>query len=396
MEYIRGVTIERTSAEGYDGNGAHYQVWVHKEACQSVMVSDDTDVFMILLSNPCMYCKGILHVISDSVHDLDAAVDALQTMGTCGGSVATLYCLAGCDFSPSIYGMSHDMFWKPFSMFIKSGGSLLAAGERSLDAADLLFCMLYLVRHGKKIVCTQQEQKGVISKEVQRGVLKSQEISFLRRSCFVSSHPVGSAEWSIDVRNFVADMRNMSNELVPHREHIMIHYNRAFFIVEKYWGKSSDRDLGHRVVGGCSKANGFETDGTVLVDCEQDVKEIQKRITNVITSCNCKGGCVTRRCSCVKTSAKCIGCGCLEEICKNRPTSVQTEGGEGDTQGTTETSSGDVRLTTDGQTESTVNVSTHFNEIREDSETSECNESSDSSSEGTHSVMSDELEADGI
>lgn len=63
--------------------------------------------------------RGV-HVLNDTVHDLDAAVRALQSLGTCGVSVATLYCFSRCDFSPAFYRMGHDVFWRPIKKFVCS------------------------------------------------------------------------------------------------------------------------------------------------------------------------------------------------------------------------------------------------------------------------------------
>lgn len=48
--------------------------------CQTEIISDETDVILNLLSNACMYGREVLHLLNDSVHDLDASVDILHIM----------------------------------------------------------------------------------------------------------------------------------------------------------------------------------------------------------------------------------------------------------------------------------------------------------------------------
>lgn len=82
-----------------------------------------------------------------------------------------------------------------------------------------------------------------------------------------------------------------------------------------------ERDASHEVIRGCDGSNGYNADGTVLLERLKDVQKIKKEMNEVVTSCSCKGDCTMRRCSCFKKNEKCIGCGCTEDMCKNRPAS---------------------------------------------------------------------------
>lgn len=224
--------------------------------CQTVIVSDDTDVFMILLSNPGLYGRGVLHVLNDTIHHLDVAISKARSYGTCGQSIALLYRLAGCDFSPSIHGMAHEAFWRPFLLFVRRGDSLLASFKSGRTNTELLLCFLYLMKHGKRRFCSDDERKRRIVSEVARRQLDTRELQTCRKSFFASNSTVGSLGWRIDVRNFVADHCSTTNELMPHLGHIKLHWSRAAFVVIKYWVRSVEHDLSPSLLGGFDASNG--------------------------------------------------------------------------------------------------------------------------------------------
>ncbi|PXF39599.1 hypothetical protein BWQ96_10700 [Gracilariopsis chorda] len=254
--------------------------------CQTLIVSDDTDMFVILMSNPYMHGRGVLHVLIDTLHNLDLAIAALQSMRTCGRSVAAMYCLAGCDFTPSIYGLQHDTFWGALKMFRTYGKSLAPPMLARREEADFLFCILYLARYGKSKFCTEGDRRRFITQEVGRGTLSTREIVSLRRSFFVSEEAVESATWWVDVRNFVAHNADTTNRLLPHNVHIMLHCGRADFVVMKYWGRADDIDLSDATVGAATEREGYMKDGTVVLEEKKDMQTILNCIKSVIKCYN--------------------------------------------------------------------------------------------------------------
>lgn len=309
--------------------------------CQTLILSDDTDVFLILLSNPSMYGRGLLHVLNDTVHDLDMAVAALRSIDTCGLSLAAAYCIAGCDFSPSMYGIGHDALWGPVRTLFKYGGSITQPVMSRKQDADFLFCLLYLGRQGKTRFGTKEERRRLVAEEVRRRELSRGDIDAIRRSVFVNENAVGSAAWCLAARNFVADSADTTNELVTHIEHIMLHCSRAEFIVVRYWGRAGERDLSNAGTGVGGDVEGYLDDGSVVLEMKEEIISIMKRIREVVRRCNCKGDCSTKRCSCFKSGEKCIGCGCTEGICKNRATPADVEGTGLEGMGGTELSASD-------------------------------------------------------
>ena len=49
-------------------------------------------------------------MLNDSVHDLYAAVRVMRSIRTSEMNAAMLYFLAGCDFTPGIYGIGHEQY----------------------------------------------------------------------------------------------------------------------------------------------------------------------------------------------------------------------------------------------------------------------------------------------
>ena len=83
----------------------------------SVIVSNDTDVFIILLCNNYMHKYGVKHVLNDTVHDIDSAVAALRNADMTCLDVGAAYCMASCDFAPSHCGIRHEYFIEVLSTF---------------------------------------------------------------------------------------------------------------------------------------------------------------------------------------------------------------------------------------------------------------------------------------
>lgn len=85
--------------------------------CASVIISDDTDVFMIMMCSPQLYGLGIKHVLNDTVHDVDEARRVLVKAEVTREASALVYNLAGSDYLPYTYGVDHEVFLMAFSWF---------------------------------------------------------------------------------------------------------------------------------------------------------------------------------------------------------------------------------------------------------------------------------------
>ena len=299
----------------------------------SLILSDDTDVFIILLCNTSVHGMGVLHVINDSVHGLDESIAAVKKTNLSVKDVCMAYCLAGCDFCPSLFGLNHDTFIEAMRHFHSYVSSLTPCTSSQFDNMEMFVCLTYLFRHGKRILLTPCQEKELITKDSPASSRISgnkKDVLAIRKSAFVSKHAVGSVLWKVDVYNFVADLVTSSNQLVPPRLHLNMQMRRAGFVIEKYWSRSSEDDLCPNEVGGCSATYGFNTDGSILLELEKDISIVHSEIKDAVLSCRCKGKCATRRCTCFKNGLKCVACDCTDHLCKNSvdALALQTEASE--------------------------------------------------------------------
>lgn len=74
--------------------------------CASLILSDDTDVFMIMIRHPQFQDLGIEDVLHDTTHSIDKARRLVDKAGLTGESSALVYNLAGSDYLPYIWGRS--------------------------------------------------------------------------------------------------------------------------------------------------------------------------------------------------------------------------------------------------------------------------------------------------
>ena len=144
------------------------------------------------------------------------------------------------------------------------------------------------------------------------------------KALFISEHEVGSEEWCLDIRKYVADQAKSFQELFPPPQHIIQQANRVRHIIFKYWLQACNDDLSPETIGGCDAASGFMRDGALLLEREEDIEAISKKMRALTARCKCNQGCSTRHCSCLKRGVGCIGCECNFLKCQNKVSEVPT------------------------------------------------------------------------
>lgn len=167
----------------------------------------------------------------------------------------------------------------------------------------------------------RDREQHAILRTLQNGEMSRSQMLAQLKTAFVSDHDVGSPEWKVDVRNYIADRASSVCQLIwyiPPLPHVALQAARARFVVHKYWNKSKCKGLTALQVGGCSSMHAYSTNGDVLFEIEEDVHPLQKEIKDVFSLCGCKGSCSSNRCSCRKRNTKCIGCACAAQLCLNR------------------------------------------------------------------------------
>ena len=191
----------------------------------SVIVPDDTDVFIILLCNNYMHNYGIKHVLNDTVHDIDSAAAALRNADMTCLDVGPAYFMAGCDFAPSHYGIRHEYFIEVHSTFRTTLRTMNAPLLEDENKWNTFMCMVYLQKYGKSQLLTaskRRERSKAAMLQVTQGVLRHKEFTEIQKSIFQSENSVGSSFWTRDVWNFVADSARSANQLVPPQEHLKV------------------------------------------------------------------------------------------------------------------------------------------------------------------------------
>lgn len=88
------------------------RVWPHSDfvKCACVVLSKDTDVTMILALAETMHGSGVVHVLGESVIEIDVLLYNLSLSGVNQKTLATVYAIAGCDFTPGTYGVGHNHY----------------------------------------------------------------------------------------------------------------------------------------------------------------------------------------------------------------------------------------------------------------------------------------------
>ena len=120
------------------------------------------------------------------------------------------------------------------------------------------------------------------------------------------------------MRRLIADRTKSAFQLVPLREHTLLQASTTELVVFRYWQNSEQWNLSTENIQGCEKRYGFDSNGRIVLEREEDVRRITKCMKELVSKCRCKGQCTTRQCSCVKRELKCVGCECDVNTCQNK------------------------------------------------------------------------------
>lgn len=178
------------------------------------MLFDDTDVLIILLCNPSRQGSNVVHILKDSAHFLGQAFYRMGRVNVKGKDLAMVYAIARCDFTPSSFGIGHQMF---LSTFLKNANSMRTLDiciEGNEDNFESLVCYDFLSKYGRTVLCCEDEGRRRVREAL--SATKSiaeigREAKRIDRAMFISEKVAGSAEWRVDVRNFIADCGTCAN-----------------------------------------------------------------------------------------------------------------------------------------------------------------------------------------
>ena len=102
-----------------------------------------------------MHRFGVKQSLGDTVHDVDSAVVSLLHSRMTAVDVGAAFCLAGCDYAPSHYGLRHEHFIESFSTSQKELKDLKAPVREDVEKSNLFICLVYLYKHSRTRLLTR-------------------------------------------------------------------------------------------------------------------------------------------------------------------------------------------------------------------------------------------------
>ena len=268
-----------------------------KSSC--VVISNDTDVTIILGLAECMRNKNVYHVLSNTVLSIDNIWERALKMKLSFTSLACIYVFAGCDFTPGTSGISHELYLRAYIQQMVVLGNLNET--TTCQKYETLMLLSYLAKFGISDMRSIQEKAELaaqLKKRCHDGEMTDINRVMLLKKVWVSVLKVGTKGWSLDARRFVADRVKSVADLVPASEHIQLQGFRTKFVVFQYWKHAFNCDLSPSKVGGSQLDCGYSIEGVILIERDEDVRVLQKTIDGCVTLCRCRGDCSTRKCSC--------------------------------------------------------------------------------------------------
>ena len=142
-------------------------------------------------------------------------------------------------------------------------------------------------------------------------------------SYFNSFHKDGQSprehhlKWLDDLRDRIWGKIKYEEEMVPSSGALLRHWKRSCWIINM-WQQADKNQMTLRSLQG----NGWKIidQATLEIDWDstENVETVRHRVALLTKGCNCKTGCRTARCGCVKRNGKC-GAGCNCQNCCNLP-----------------------------------------------------------------------------
>lgn len=151
---------------------------------------------------------------------------ALNRIGNSIANVGMAFCLAGCDFSPSFYGIGHELFALSLLQFKEALGAVQSAQEGLMSKHETHICLTYLYKAGKRHIGTTADRNRRLrmlqsNNEGDRNLWK--EMASINKTFFVSEYKVGSLQLLQDVRNMATDVSSLANQLIPDTKYTLLH-----------------------------------------------------------------------------------------------------------------------------------------------------------------------------
>ena len=304
-------------------------LWLHAKRtnCNKILVlSPDTDVYMIGLPLQCTQDKDIIVQISDMnsrelkllyMKRLTAALSNDPDLASVAAAthtkvVQTLFVVTGCDYISFFSGMGKATFLRYFFQHAEfiTGESQYTQGSLSDTLLDndahkqgflAFLCLIgtvYFKKHATAFESSSPE---------------SHFKSFLSSSTDVEEQ---HRNWLEDIRQNSWDRITFEAEMVPSTEALWRHWKRSCWVINMW--RQADRNT--MQVADITSCGWNVIDGILSIDWDSDENQatVNERVLLLTKGYKCKTGCTTGRCGCRKKGQSCSeGCACLH--CSNLP-----------------------------------------------------------------------------
>ncbi len=297
-------------------------LWLHakKTHCSKILVlSPDTDVYMIGLPLQCTREKDIIVQISDMnsrelrLISMKRVIGALLNdpdlaniaAGTHSQILQSLFVATGCDYTSFFSGLGKTTFLRYFFQ-----NAEFITGESQCTKGSLSDVLLDNDTHKQgflaflRLIGTVYFKKHATAFES-----NSPESHF--KSFTTSPADIEQQHWSWleDIRQSTWDRINFESEMVPSIEALWRHWQRSCWVINMW--RQADRNT--MQVADITTCGWNVTDGILSIDWDSDENQAagNERVLLLTKGCQCKTGCTTGRCGCRKKGQSCSeGCAC--------------------------------------------------------------------------------------
>ncbi|PXF48646.1 hypothetical protein BWQ96_01498 [Gracilariopsis chorda] len=217
----------------------------------SIVLSKDTEVNMILLVAEFMRGQGDIHILLENVMEVDTLKTNLMRGSVDIKTLASVYVLAGSDFTAGTCGVTHEHYLRAAMHHIHLGALI---NEDSPLSFHVLTLLTYLEKHGitnlviiveKESFCRIPTYAGWDGNEIGKGL----------KRMFASDNVRRTTEWCLEVQRFITDGANFATELLPACEHIRLQGRRVMLVVFQCSCRAERERFCPETVNGCDEFN---------------------------------------------------------------------------------------------------------------------------------------------
>lgn len=315
---------------------ADSRLWLHARKTKYsriLVITPDTDVYMVGLGLPCARSKEIVaqinpyHTRELRLLHLNRLITALETDPDLGKVESDLprilqaiYVATGCDYTSFFSRIGKSTFLRYFYQYASfiTGGTDTSTTPGSLGT--------------NKFQVTNWEQGYLAFLRLVGTVYFKKYCSGFSIRCpeqhYVTFNHLGLSakeqhhRWLDDIRETIWFRTQFENEMMASNESLKLHWMRSCWILHMW--EQADRNK--IILQPISEYGWNITNGTLTMkwDTDDNIKTIKDRLHTLTTGCKCATGCATKRCSCKKKGITCsAGCECIN-CCNIPPQSTST------------------------------------------------------------------------